>query len=87
MSMPAEKMTDPLLPLEEVLKATREIVNTDLKPLTVKIDLEGYYPESVLRKLGPLGAYRQHLPDARADGLHDMGATIQTMATVSHECL
>lgn len=87
MSQPAEKMLDELLPLEELLAATREVVDQDLKPLTTKIDLEGYYPEEVLRKLGPLGAFRQHLPAARVDGVHDMGAAIQAMATVSHECL
>lgn len=87
MSQPAEKMLDELMPLEELLAATREVVDQDLKPLTTKIDLEGYYPEEVLRKLGPLGAFRQHLPSARVDGEHDMGAAIQAMATVSHECL
>ena len=87
MSLPAEKMLHEALPLEELLTATREVVNQDLKPLTAKIDLEGYYPEEVLRKLGPLGVFRQHLPAARADGEHDMGAAIQAMATVSHECM
>ncbi|MES9845277.1 MAG: acyl-CoA dehydrogenase family protein [Candidatus Sedimenticola sp. PURPLELP] len=76
-----------LLPESELLTGTQEIVDQDLKPLTVNIDLEGYYPEEVLRKLGPLGAYRQHLPAARPDGEHDMGLALKTMATVSHECL
>lgn len=76
-----------LLPLEDLLVQTREVVNQDLKPLTVKIDLEGLYPESVLRKLGPIGAYRQHLPGARPDEATDMGAAIQAMSVVSHECL
>ena len=87
MSQPAQQMLDELLPVEELLAATQEVVDQELKPLTVKIDLEGYYPESVLRKLGPLGAYRQHLPGARPDGVADMGAAIQAMATVSHECM
>jgi alkylation response protein AidB-like acyl-CoA dehydrogenase len=87
MSQPAELMTDMLLPTAELLSATREIVNTDLKPLTVDIDLEGLYPENVLRKLGRLGAFRYHLPAARADGQHDMPTAIQAMAEVSHECL
>jgi alkylation response protein AidB-like acyl-CoA dehydrogenase len=87
MSTPIVKIPDPLLPLEDLLTATREIVNTDLKPLTVDIDLKGVYPEEVLRKLGTIGAFRYHLPAARADGQHDMGAALQTMATVSHECL
>jgi alkylation response protein AidB-like acyl-CoA dehydrogenase len=87
MSQPAEKMLGELLPVEELLAATQEVVDQDLKPLTVKIDLEGYYPEKVLRKLGPIGAFRQHLPGARPDGETDMGAAIQAMASVSHECM
>ena len=74
-------------PLDELLDATRKIVDTDLKPLTVKIDLEGYYPESVMRKLGSEGVYRQHLSDMRSSGIPDMGAAIQAMGVVSHECM
>jgi len=87
MSQPAEQMLSELMPVEELLSATQEVVDQDLKPLTVKIDLEGYYPEEVLRKLGPLGAFRQHLPSVRPDGETDLGAAIQAMATVSHECM
>jgi alkylation response protein AidB-like acyl-CoA dehydrogenase len=87
MSNPAALIPDELMSVDELLASTQTIVDDDLKPLTVKIDLEGYYPEEVLRKLGPLGAYRQHLPAGRPDGQHDMGAAIQTMATASHECL
>ena len=49
MSVPASMLPDALLPLDELLSATREIVDQDLKPLTVKIDLEGLYPEEVLQ--------------------------------------
>lgn len=87
MSEPALKIDDDVLPLETLLEETQKVVDETLKPLTVKIDLEGYYPQEVLKKLGPLGAFRQHLPAARADGVTDMGAAIQSMATVSHECL
>lgn len=87
MSQPASLMTDALLPPSALLSATRQIVDTDLKPLTVDIDLEGIYPEDVLRKLGSLGAFRYHLPSARADDRHDMPTAIRAMAEVSHECL
>jgi alkylation response protein AidB-like acyl-CoA dehydrogenase len=80
-------LPEPLLPVQDMLDRTREIVNRDLKPLTVAIDLEGIYPGDVLRKLGKVDVYRHHLPSARPDGGHDMGAAIQAMATVSHECL
>ena len=87
MTEPAVKIEDDLLPVDRLIEETQKVVDTDLKPLTVQIDLEGYYPEEVLKKLGPLGAFRHHLPAARADGETDMGAAIQAMATVSHECL
>ena len=87
MSQPALITPDALMSTEDLLRATRAVVDTDLKPLTVDIDLEGVYPEGVLRKLGPLGAFRYHLPAARADGQHDMPTAIQAMAEVSHECL
>ena len=87
MSNFAPSLPDALLSVEELLASTQEIVDQELKPLTVKIDLEGYYPEAILRKLGTVGVFRQHLPAARADEEHDMGAAVQAMATVSHECL
>lgn len=73
--------------LEELFAATQHIVDHDLKPKTVEIDIDGYYPEDVLRKLGAEGAFRQHLMGARTDGLTDMGAAIQTMGIVSEECM
>lgn len=73
--------------LDQLLDTTQKIVDTELKPLTIKIDLEGYYPESVMRKLGSEGIFKQHLPTMRNDGISDMGAAIQTMGVVSHECM
>lgn len=73
--------------LEQLLSVTQKIVDSDLKPLTVAIDLEGYYPESVMRKLGAAGVFQQHLPAMRNDGLSDMGSAIQAMGVVSHECM
>lgn len=87
MSEQVIELTDKLLPEDALLTATQGIVDQDLKPLTVKIDLEGFYPENVLRKLGSAGAFQQHLPAARPDNQYDMGLAIKTMATVSHECL
>ncbi len=87
MSVPASMLPEALLPVDELLIATQEIVDQDLKPLTVKIDLEGLYPEQVMRKLGTVGAFRHHLSAARTDGETDMGAAIQAMSVVSHECL
>ncbi len=87
MSVSASTLPDALLPVDDLLTGTREIVDQELKPLTVQIDLEGLYPEAVLRKLGTIGAFRHHLAAARPDGETDMGAAIQAMSVVSHECL
>ena len=38
MSEAAVNLDNDLLPVEELLQATQEIVDQDLKPLTVKID-------------------------------------------------
>ncbi|MDE2167435.1 MAG: acyl-CoA/acyl-ACP dehydrogenase [Alphaproteobacteria bacterium] len=37
------------------------IVAQELAPLAVRIDLDGYYPEDVLRRLGGAGAYAAHV--------------------------
>ena len=78
---------NPPLPLEALLSASQAIVDHDLKPLTISIDVDGLYPEPVLKKLGAIGAFNHHLPATREDGVADMGAAIQAMATVSHECM
>jgi alkylation response protein AidB-like acyl-CoA dehydrogenase len=87
MSVVAEELTAPATDVDGLLQAVNGIVSRELKPLTVKIDLEGLYPEQVMRSLGQAGAYRPHLPALKADGGHDLGATIQAMARVSHECM
>ncbi len=87
MSESVKSLSDEILSVEQLISSTQQIVDTTLKPLTNKIDIEGYYPEEVLRQLGPIGAFKQHLPFVRKDGEHDMGAAIQAMATVSHECM
>lgn len=78
---------NPPLSQEALISASQAIVDNDLKPLTIKIDVDGVYPEEVLKKLGAIGAFNHHLPATRNDGLTDMGAAIQAMATVSHECM
>lgn len=87
MSLNAAKELKAVLPLEEQLTVTRALVKQELAPLTVKIDLEGLYPESFMHQLGWVDGFRQHLSAARPDGVTDMGAAIQTMGVVSHECM
>ncbi|MBD3670388.1 MAG: acyl-CoA/acyl-ACP dehydrogenase [Gammaproteobacteria bacterium] len=87
MNKPATQVMDSVDSLDELLASTQSVVDEFLKPLTVQIDLEGYYPEEVLRKLGTLGAYSRHISHYRGDGVTDMGAAIQTMGLVSQECM
>jgi len=87
MSTSAALRLDDMPSMDALLAVTSDIVERELKPLTLKIDLEGLYPEAVMRSLGAAGVFRHHLPDARPDGEYDFGAAIQAMATVSHECL
>jgi len=72
---------------DELVAATRAVIEHELAPLTARIDTEGLYPKTVMHSLGAAGAFRPHLPDARRDGRHDFGAAIRAMAAVSHECL
>jgi alkylation response protein AidB-like acyl-CoA dehydrogenase len=70
-----------------VLAEIRRIVREDLAPLTVKIDLEGFYPEEILRKLGAAGGFRQHLASQQPSRSCDMPAAVDTMAAAGEECL
>lgn len=87
MTQLSSQVIDESLSAEIMLEKTQSIVEQDLAPLTVQIDLDGYYPEEVLRKLGPIGAFKQHLKSARSDETTDMISTIQAMGAVSYECM
>lgn len=63
----------------------KQIVEKDLKPLTVQID-RGNYTTEVLDKLGKAGAFRHHIPSQNNGELNLFG-TIADMATVSEECM
>jgi hypothetical protein len=43
-----------------ILAEVRQMVRSDLSSLITQIDLDGFYPEEVLRKIGAVGG-RQHL--------------------------
>jgi len=70
-----------------MLAEMRRIVREDLAPLVVKIDLEGFYPEQILRKIGAAGGFRQHLASQQPSGACDMPAAIEAMAVAGEECL
>ncbi|WP_246261697.1 acyl-CoA dehydrogenase family protein [Thiomicrorhabdus cannonii] len=63
----------------------KQIVQKDLKPLTVAID-HGEYTTSILEKVGQAGAFRHHIPSQNNGDLNLFG-TIADMATVSEECM
>lgn len=62
----------------------RVLCQAELGPLAEAID-EGFYPAETIRRLGALGAYRPHLPDAT--GALDLAATIEGMSAVSESCM
>lgn len=69
------------------LAEVRRIVRSELAPLAAKIDLEGLYPEEILRKIGAVGGFRQHLASQSEAGICDMAAGIEAMAIAGEECL
>lgn len=74
------------LQAENLFKSVQNIVEQQLKPLTVKID-QGLYPGEVLRALGKAGAFRQHLASQNVDHQHNIMLALQAMDQVSQECM
>ena len=74
-----------------VLDQVRRIVKRDLAPLAARIDLEGHYPEDVLRAIGAAGGLRLHLPSQQPPGQPagacDVMAGIEVMAAAAEACL
>jgi alkylation response protein AidB-like acyl-CoA dehydrogenase len=69
----------------DVLTAVRDVSSRELSPLVQKIDVEGYYPETVMRSLGRAGAFAAHLPTKMGDP--DLITAIRTMSAVGEQCL
>jgi alkylation response protein AidB-like acyl-CoA dehydrogenase len=69
-----------------VVEAVRRIAARDLAPIVRDIDVDGHYPEAVLRSFGAAGAYATHLPDVdRGDA--DLCTAIGAMAAAGEHCL
>jgi len=68
-----------------VVEAVRAAAARELPSLVQKIDVEGYYPESVMREFGRLGAYAHHLPGHGA--AVDLVTSINAMAAAGEYCL
>jgi alkylation response protein AidB-like acyl-CoA dehydrogenase len=71
----------------DLLGNVRGIVQRDLAGRATQIDLEGLYPEDVMRALGEAGAYRQHLSGLSDGGGIDVLAAAEAMAAVAETCL
>lgn len=72
-------------PGADVVEAVRALSARELPSLVHKIDAEGYYPESLMREFGRLGAYAHHLP---GNGRNiDLPTAINAMAAAGEYCL
>jgi alkylation response protein AidB-like acyl-CoA dehydrogenase len=69
----------------DVVDAVRAAAARELPSLVQKIDVEGYYPESIMREFGRLGAYAHHLP-GHSDSV-DLVTSINAMAAAGEYCL
>lgn len=71
----------------DAVAAAGSIAADLIAPLTSKIDLEGYYPQDVMKALGHAGVFRQHLSTPAAGGNGNLMDAISAMGKVSEECL
>ena len=71
---------------DAVVAAVREVARDELAPLVKKIDLDGLYPEAVLRSAGEAGAFRLHL-SREHDGADDLYGAVEAMAALAEHCL
>ena len=67
-----------------LLQAVRELADGPLAELADDIDRRGIYPQSILERLGELGALKAHL--AQPGKPADYGLAIQAMTEVSRVC-
>jgi alkylation response protein AidB-like acyl-CoA dehydrogenase len=72
-------------PEADVVDAVRAVAARELPSLVHKIDVDGYYPESVMREFGRVGAYAHHLP-GRGKAV-DLVTSINAMAVAGEYCL
>ena len=73
------------MPGADVVDAVRAVAARELPSLVHKIDVDGYYPESVMREFGRVGAYAHHLP-GRGPAV-DLVTSINAMAVAGEYCL
>jgi alkylation response protein AidB-like acyl-CoA dehydrogenase len=72
---------------ENLLSATKALADGPLAELADKIDRKGFYPKSVLMKLGEIGALSAHMaPSSDCGRSADYGLAIQAMTEVGRVC-
>lgn len=59
------------------------VLRSELAPQVEAIDEQGRYPEAVMRRLGSLGAFRQHLPER---GRVDLWPAIEATSLIGTVC-
>ncbi len=64
----------------------RSVVAAELRPLVREIDLSGFYPEAVMRRLGEAGAFAQHHAGLSERGGIDLPAAIEAMSVIAEAC-
>ena len=73
-------------PQAKLLDRVGGIVTSQLSPVVQRIDREGHYPESVLRRLGEAGAFAAHV-SSDSGGAPNLFDAIAAMERVGQECL
>jgi alkylation response protein AidB-like acyl-CoA dehydrogenase len=70
-----------------LIQAVRQLADGPLAELASDIDRRGVYPETVLKRLGELGALRAHMKRGSSGEVPgDYGLAIQAMSEVSRVC-
>jgi alkylation response protein AidB-like acyl-CoA dehydrogenase len=73
------------LPIDaSLIQAVRQLADGPLAELASDIDRRGVYPETILKRLGEIGALRAHMK--REDEPGDYGLAIQAMSEISRVC-
>ena len=65
----------------------RAAIAQDLRPNIQRIDVNGEYPETFMRRVGALGGFKQGTPTEFGGAGQGIKRTIQVMEEISKECL
>ena len=79
-SLPAETAT-------ELLPGLTELIDTELAPKVVDIDLKGVYPREFLKRLGALGGLASLTPSASGGSARGLVHAIGIIEAVSRQCV